>query len=147
MKLGSMDFFPGKRPLQKSVTRPFLSQSPYRVGSGPRGPPISPVTGFVSLGNLSRGSFSRPEVAGSLSSDGSSRESSNLPAGVVPFLAPVFFFLGLSCWLLLSPPAASEAIPLIIVEQVAQPRRRGAVSIEGALIKIRDIFNKLLEAK
>ena len=28
---------------QKSVTRPFLSQSPYLVGSGPFGPPISPV--------------------------------------------------------------------------------------------------------
>ena len=37
---------------------PFRSQSPYRVGSGPLGPSISPVLGFISLGNLSRGSFS-----------------------------------------------------------------------------------------
>ncbi len=29
---------------QKSETRPFLSQSPNRVGSGPRGPPTSPVS-------------------------------------------------------------------------------------------------------
>ena len=28
---------------QKSVTLPFRSQSPYRVGSGPLGPPTSPV--------------------------------------------------------------------------------------------------------
>src|SRR5690349_3485841 len=27
--------------LQKSMQRPFLSQSPYRVGSGPAGPPTS----------------------------------------------------------------------------------------------------------
>jgi hypothetical protein len=37
---------PGARPDQKSLTRPFRSQSPYRVGSGPFGPPIS----FGSLG-------------------------------------------------------------------------------------------------
>lgn len=39
------------RKCQKSVTRPFLSQSPYLVGSRPRGPPFSPVSGFTSLGN------------------------------------------------------------------------------------------------
>ena len=32
----------GRRTLQKSDTRPFLSQSPNRVGSGPLGPPRSP---------------------------------------------------------------------------------------------------------
>jgi len=32
------------------VTRPFLSQSPYLVGSGPLGPPISPVFGFTPPG-------------------------------------------------------------------------------------------------
>ena len=36
---------------QKSIHLPFLSQSPYLVGSGPLGPPFSPVTGFTSSGN------------------------------------------------------------------------------------------------
>jgi len=31
---------------QKSTQRPFRSQSPKRVGSGPLGPPVSPV-GFL----------------------------------------------------------------------------------------------------
>lgn len=70
---------------QKSVTRPFLSQSPYRVGSGPRGPPISPVTGFLSSGNLSRGSCSTVMLTTS-SVSSSCRGSSNFPAGVFPFL-------------------------------------------------------------
>lgn len=43
---------------QKSVTLPFLSQSPYLVGSGPRGPPISPVFGLVLFGHSLSGSFS-----------------------------------------------------------------------------------------
>lgn len=33
------------------MQRPFRSQSPYRVGSGPRGPPFSLVTGLTSPGN------------------------------------------------------------------------------------------------
>ncbi len=33
------------------MQRPFLSQSPYRVGSGPLGPPFSLVSGFTSSGN------------------------------------------------------------------------------------------------
>lgn len=32
------------------MTRPFRSQSPYLVGSLPRGPPTSPVSGRVSFG-------------------------------------------------------------------------------------------------
>ena len=36
---------------QKSMTLPLRSQSPYLVGSGPLGPPISPVEGFVFSGN------------------------------------------------------------------------------------------------
>lgn len=34
-------------PNQKSEHLPFCSQSPYRVGSGPLGPPNSPVTSFL----------------------------------------------------------------------------------------------------
>jgi hypothetical protein len=34
-------------PVQKSEQRPPRSQSPYRVGSGPLGPPISPVALFM----------------------------------------------------------------------------------------------------
>ena len=66
---------------QKSVTRPFLSQSPYLVGSGPRGPPISPVIGLTSLGKRSRGSCS---PWGCLSSSSPSHFSSSFPAGVFP---------------------------------------------------------------
>jgi len=39
---------PGGSPSQKSVHRPLYSQSPYRVGSGPFGPPIS--RGFGAAG-------------------------------------------------------------------------------------------------
>lgn len=35
------------RDRQKSVQRPLTSQSPYRVGSGPFGPPISVGRGAV----------------------------------------------------------------------------------------------------
>ena len=45
-------------PNQKSVTLPFLSQSPYLVGSGPFGPPTSPVAGLTPSGNSGSGSFS-----------------------------------------------------------------------------------------
>lgn len=42
----------GDPGLQKSLTRPLRSQSPYLVGSGPLGPPISfgfgGASGFVS---------------------------------------------------------------------------------------------------
>lgn len=41
------------------MQRPFRSQSPNRVGSGPRGPPFSLVTGLTSSGNFVSGSFSK----------------------------------------------------------------------------------------
>ena len=40
----------GRRMLQKSDTRPFLSQSPNRVGSGPLGPPRSPAQQITNAG-------------------------------------------------------------------------------------------------
>lgn len=40
---------------QKSLTRPFRSQSPKRVGSGPSGPPISVGIGFFGVGFVSSG--------------------------------------------------------------------------------------------
>lgn len=53
----SFDLKLGDAP-QKSLTRPFLSQSPYLVGSGPVGPPISPLAGFVPSGKRANGSSS-----------------------------------------------------------------------------------------
>lgn len=38
-----------RRDAQKSQHLPFASQSPYRVGSKPRGPSRSPVTGLTTL--------------------------------------------------------------------------------------------------
>lgn len=61
---------------QKSIQRPFLSQSPNRVGSGPLGPPLSFVVGLIPSGNFSRGSFSILDSSG----------SSNRPTGNFGFL-------------------------------------------------------------
>ena len=49
---------------QKSLTLPFLSQSPYLVGSGPFGPPFSPVWGLTPSGHSGSGSFSASRCLG-----------------------------------------------------------------------------------
>ena len=56
------------------MTRPLRSQSPYLVGSGPAGPPTSPVIGFTPPGCFFKGSFS---AYGCVPSN-----CSNLPMGV-----------------------------------------------------------------
>ena len=79
---------------QKSTALPFLSQSPYLVGSGPLGPSISPVSGFVSLGNRAyRLGFWVPSSAfvssvwGCATWDFVSHCSSSFPTGVVAFFS------------------------------------------------------------
>jgi hypothetical protein len=67
----------GAGAVQKSEQRPPRSQSPYRVGSGPRGPPISPVALFTctppsSSSSSSSFSFSSPASATPLSPAASS---------------------------------------------------------------------------
>lgn len=59
------------------MQRPFLSQSPKRVGSGPLGPPLSFVVGLIPSGNFSRGSLSILDSSG----------SSNRPTGNFGFLS------------------------------------------------------------
>lgn len=68
---------------QKSVTLPFLSQSPYLVGSGPLGPPTSPVYGFVLFGYGSKGFLSCFVFSEFFF-------SSSLPVGVLVFEKSVF---------------------------------------------------------
>ena len=57
------------------------------MGSGPRGPPISPVRGFLSSGKRSKSSFS---TAGFTSSTGVSQGASSFPVGVLPFFRFTF---------------------------------------------------------
>ena len=63
---------------QKSDTLPFLSQSPYLVGSGPFGPPFSLVWGLTPPGHSGRGSFSASGCLFSRSVGSSGRCSSSV---------------------------------------------------------------------
>jgi len=47
-------------PAQKSLTRPFRSQSPYRVGSGPCGPPTSGGKGGGGAAGLGVAAWAAP---------------------------------------------------------------------------------------